>query len=63
MKFIRKFLCKIGYHNYLYNHPSQPTRCECTSCGKKWKLVNNPKYIANVTSPLEEPIFTWEEIK
>lgn len=55
--------CKLGYHKYKYDHPSQPTKCTCTRCNRKWKMVKNPDYIPNKTSPLTTPIFIWEEVK
>ncbi len=60
---IRKILCRLGYHKYLYDHPTQPIRCTCTNCNRNWRMVKNPDYIPNKSNPFETPIFVWEEIK
>lgn len=54
-------ICKIFGHKYTYDSPSQPTRCSCKRCGKKWRTVKNPNY--DYKNIFKEPIFIWEEIK
>ena len=56
-----KILCKIIGHKYSYDSKSQPTRCKCKRCDKKWMIVKNPKY--DYTNIFKEPIFIWREIK
>lgn len=60
---MKKLLCKIIGHNYKYNFTTFPTKCHCTRCGKKWKSINNPAYIPNVTSPLDVDLYIWVEDK
>jgi len=58
---MKKLVCKIIGHKYSYDSKSQPTRCKCKRCDKKWMTVKNPKY--DYTNIFKKPIFIWREIK
>ena len=60
---MKKLICRIFGHNYVYNFGWAPNRCKCDRCGMSWKTIKNPKYIPNKTSPFEEPIEIWVEDK
>jgi hypothetical protein len=60
---MKKLICRIFGHNYVYNFGWAPNRCKCDRCSMSWKTIKNPKYIPNKTSPFEEPIEIWVEDK
>ena len=53
-------LCKLGYHKYSYDSPSQPCYCTCTRCKKRWHLEFHPEY-----DPIKQPYLyqQWKEMK
>ncbi len=60
---MKKLICRIFGHRYVYNFGWAPSRCKCNRCGMSWKTIKNPNYIPNKTSPFEEPIEIWVEDK
>jgi recombinational DNA repair protein (RecF pathway) len=60
-KLIKKLICKIFGHKYVYNFGWAPNRCKCSRCGEKWKTIQNPNYIPGKTSPLDEDLEIWVE--
>ena len=60
---LKKLICKILGHKYVYNFGWMPTKCECKRCGMKWKTVNNPEYIIGKSNPLEVNLHIWVKVK
>ena len=58
---LKKLICKIFGHKYVYNFGWAPNRCKCSRCGTKWKTIKNPNYIPGKTSPLSEDLEIWVE--
>ena len=56
---LKKLICKIFGHKYVYNFGWAPNRCKCKRCGEKWKIVPNPNYIPGKTSPLDQDLEIW----
>jgi len=56
---MKKLLCKILGHNFMYNSTTYPTKCFCRRCLKEWKSVNNPNY--NGKNLMEEDVYMWIE--
>lgn len=57
---MKNILCKLGFHKYSYDSPSQPCYCTCLRCKKRWHLKLHPEY-----DPIKEwDLYQqWEEIK
>ncbi len=60
---VKNWICKIFGHKYSYNFGWMPSRCKCLRCGRKWKTINNPEYIAGKSNPLEVDLHIWIEDK
>ena len=56
---MKKLICKIFGHKYVYNFGWAPNRCKCSRCGAKWKTIKNPNYIPGKSSPLDEDLEIW----
>lgn len=55
---MKKLLCMILGHKYVYNFAWMPNKANCTRCGTKWKTEINPKY----NSPMDS-MYIWIEDK
>ena len=60
---MKKLICKIFGHKYVYNFGWAPNRATCSRCGQSWKTIKNPKYIPGKTSPLDEDLEIWVKNK
>ena len=38
-------------------------KCVCKRCGIKWKIINNPEYIAGRSNPWKTDMHIWVEDK
>ena len=63
MKKLKKLICKIFGHKYVYNFGWAPNRARCSRCGLSWKTIKNKNYIPGITSPIDEPLEVWVEDK
>ena len=57
---MKKLICKILGHKYVYNFGWMPNKAHCDRCGKKWKSEINPFYNGN---PIEDDMHIWIEDK
>jgi hypothetical protein len=57
---MKKLICKIFGHKYVYNFRWMASKCYCSRCKTKWKAVLDPNYTGN---PIYSDMHMWVEDK